>query len=123
MGPGAGKRSLSLKVMTQDPQSQGTLFGLASPAVQGPPSPLPPSLFPRVGRGGRQGWPAGNDKKQDASFPQQQEPQDGHGMEELASVSKQALGPYRGIVQCLGKMGVGEELRQLLESSNTFPLA
>lgn len=67
MGPGGWHRLLpGMRVMGP----QGSLFRLDAPSPPVPPSPLPPSLFPRVGRGGEKGWPAGNGKNQDASFPQ-----------------------------------------------------
>lgn len=57
--------------------------------LQGPPTPLPPSWFPRVGRGGEQSWPAVTNKKQDASFPSTTSSKVvGHETEGLASVCR-----------------------------------
>lgn len=57
--------------------------------LQGSPTPLPPSRFPRVGRGGEQSWPAVTNKKQDVSFPSTTSPKlVDHETEGLASVCR-----------------------------------
>lgn len=52
---GAGKWSLSLKVMAQDPQSQGSLFGLAPPSCSGLSLSSPTLPVPQGGQRGKTG--------------------------------------------------------------------
>lgn len=75
--------------MAQESQPQGSPFGLDHQGLQGPPTPLPPSWFARVGRGGEQSWPAVTNKKQDAFFPSSTSPKlVGHETEGLALVCR-----------------------------------
>lgn len=104
--------------------------GWVLPVLQGPPSPLPPSLFPRVGRGGEQDWPAESGKNQGVSFPQEGPrphalswPWDGGtGI----SVQGRPRNPTQAVL--LGQSTAGERwvpgegLRELLESFDALPL-
>ena len=101
MGLEGWHRVPGLRVTMQGPPAhRAASLGYTLPALQGPPSPLPPSLFPRVGRGGKQGWPAENGKNQGASFPQWQaahatSPEPTMGWRHWHQCAGQALEPHR----------------------------
>lgn len=89
-----------LRVMVQGrPAHRAASLGCTLPALRGPPSPLPPSLFPRVGRGGD--W-AGLQKMARIEVPPSpsgslcHKPRASHGLEELASVCRAGSGTPQG---------------------------
>lgn len=84
--------------MSPSPTLRAASLGCVPPVLQGPPSPLPPSLFPRgaeENKTGLQGM-ARNMMSPSPKGGACQEPQAGHKMKDLASMCKAGSGTPQG---------------------------